>query len=148
MIKHILKTILALISVSTFVYAESLLSINITNGNVYKYCIEDDYYYSNNRLNFKRADLNGANSYMETNNPNIESHTIINNYIYDSNTNECIIDDTTPPSNYDITLDSSLVLTHENLLALNLNENDLNFMFALSGLLTSGLFLFALFRWI
>jgi len=52
--------------------------------------------------------------------------------------------DTNNNDNFDYTFDTSLSLTYDNLTLLGLSENDLNFSFAISGILMSFLFLYGI----
>ena len=75
----------------------------------------------------------------------IQSYSIQSGYYLDkSDSNSCKIM-TNKLSTIEITNDS---LTIHNLTYLGLSNEDLNLMFALSGLFISFLFLFGLFRWI
>lgn len=134
-----MKTIIIfLLFINSFIFADSLL-IRKNSSSYYADCITD-HYYNNNRLYFITSKNNGLNRINLSDYDDIDFQS---GYMYENN--KCI-------QNYkslsDYTFDSTLTPHYKNLTALGLSQNDFNLMMAFSGLLTSFLFLFGLFRWI
>lgn len=135
------KVLLLFLFISSFSYAEYLLTINKSRSTIVK-CITyydfagNDMYYTdavNDRT--KRISLSS-----------IKSYSIKSGYYLDKRDyNACKLV-TKKLSNF--TLDNKASLNSYNLTYLGLSDEDLNLMFAISGLLSSFLFLFGLFRWI
>jgi hypothetical protein len=134
------KSILILLFISSLLNAEYLLTIT-KNDTLKVECIT--YYdFSDNSLYYTLARNNNTKSISMN---SIQSYSIHSGYYLDkSDSNSCKIM-TNKLSTIEITNDS---LTIHNLTYLGLSNEDLNLMFALSGLFISFLFLFGLFRWI
>ena len=145
------KTILILLFINSFLSATStsVILTNYMNSSV-TYCVSD-FYTDNEIFYFKKCSDNYYNNYYI---PSIDSLVIT-----DDTTNEVLLNyeygvavsinnndsNTSNPSKLsDYTLDSTLSLTSDNLSPLGLSNGDLNFNFALSGLLMSFLFLFGI----
>lgn len=123
---------------NSFTFSADLLNFYYNNDN-YNFCIKN-YSIADNTLNF--TTYNDENHSVPMN--NISEYSIKNGYLINSN-NECIFSDSIT-SNYDIVTKSELNI--KDLSALGLDNYDLTFLLALSGLMTSFLFLFGIFRWI
>ncbi len=126
---------------NSFIFADKLLSYKYDNNKYYTYCIKN-YSIQNNRLYYKKS-----NSWFNSSVPftRIKSYSIKDGYSYSYNTG-CVIADNQTENYTPSTNDNEL--SNKTLYALGLTDNDLNLMFAISGLMTSFLFLFGLFRFI
>lgn len=123
---------------NSFLFSSELLTYRKGNKN-YSYCIED-YYIKNNRIYFNKSGNTNYNYEVFT---NIKTYQILSGYIFTNN--KCIKSDLNTSSYTSV---SSSELNHKNLSFLGLSNQDLNYMFALSGTLSAFIFLFGLFRWI
>jgi len=123
---------------NSFLFSSELLTYQKRN-NSYSYCI-DDYYIYNNRIYFKKSKSSYYDNELLT---RIKSYDLKSGYIYNNSVCE---KSSLITSNFKTTTTKSL--THNNLSILGLSNEQLNFMFALSGILTSFIFLFGIFRWI
>ena len=134
------KITVLLLFISSFLNADYLLTIIKNNNSLTSECIK--YYdFSNNKLYY----VTSTNSQKNINLNTIQSYTIQSGYFSDlADSNTCKIV-TSKLSSFTLTNES---LNIHNLSSLGLSNEDLNFMFALSGILISFLFLYGLFRWI
>ena len=154
MIKRFSKSFSALLVLSSFtLYARADYLLTVyeyqTTGNAWKEetkevtfsrCIKDHFYDDANLYYLKSAD----NTLYARSFDNIKEYTIKSGYYLDDN-GACVRYSKTLSNT---TVDESLPLTSNNLSYLGLSDQDLNFAFAMSGVLLSFLFLFGMFRWI
>ena len=160
------KTILILLFINSFLEANySMASYSHFSEITRNYCISDFYIENDNGVNklwsyecsdsqFRWSDLSKYNiTITDNDNDNkliYENNVLITDEISNSN------DSTDTPDNNDsdktklsdYTIDNTLPLNSENLTALGLSDEDLNFNFAFSGILMSLLFLFGIFKFI
>lgn len=136
-----MKIILILLFISSFANCEYLLTYTKRNSTTIK-CIS--YYdFANNRLYYIDSKNNRTYNISLS---QIKQYSIKSGYYFDkSDYNSCKLIDKGLKS---FQLDKTLSLNSHNLTYLGLSNEDLNMMFALSGIFTSFLFLFGLFRWI
>ena len=133
-----MKIILFLVFIfNSFVFSDELLTYQ-KNNRTYSYCIKEYYIYYN-RIYFKKSS-NNRYSYESLN--RVKNYSLKSGYIYNGTCEKNYLN-TTIFNTY-----STKDLNHTNLSILGLSNEDLNLMFAFSGLMTSFLFLFGLFRWI
>lgn len=121
---------------NSFLLSDELLTYTKRNK-LYSYCIAD-YYYSNNKIYFNKSSSYFYNS--ESMNK-LKDIKIESGYILKKN--KCILSNLNTDS-FKTTFSNNLNYT--NLTTLGLSNNELNLMFALSGVLTSFLFLFGITR--
>ena len=134
-----MKTIIFLLFINSFIFADSLLIRN-TNLSTNIDCITE-HYYKNARLFYRTSD--NPTSLKRTKVSNYTSIEIKSGYIFTNN--KCLINN---KSLSEFNFDSSLAPTYNNLSVLGLSLNEFNLLMAFSGIITSFLFLFGLFRWI
>ena len=136
-----MKTLLILLFISSFSYAEYLLTFTKRNSTTVK-CIT---YYDFADNNLYYTDSKNNRTYRQSMNQ-IKTFSIKSGYYLDKKDyNSCKKVESDLSS---LQLDKTLSLSANNLTYLGLSDEDLNMMFALSGIFTSFLFLFGLFRWI
>ena len=133
------KTILLTLFIfNSFLFCDELLSYQKGNES-YAYCI-NDYYIYNNHIYFKKSQNSIYSNELLT---SVKSYDLKSGYIYNNTVCEKSSLITSDFNSF-----NSKSLTHNNLSILGLSNEQLNFMFALSGVLTSFIFLFGIFRWI
>jgi len=134
-----MKTLIILLFINSYILADSLLIRN-TDFSTNIDCITE-HYYKNTRLFYKTSD--NPTSLKRVKVSNYTSIQIKSGYIFTNN--KCLIND---KSLSEFEFDSSLSPTYSNLSILGLSLNEFNLLMAFSGIITSFLFLFGLFRWI
>ena len=135
-----MKTILVLtlFIFNSFSFGDELLTYQKGNK-TYSYCVKDNYI-SNNRLYFQKSN---TSYYVYETLKKVKAYKLESGYIYKNSICEKSYQTTKEFKAY-----SSSNLTYNDLTVLGLSNNDLNFLFALSGIMTSFIFLFGLMRWI
>lgn len=136
-----MKKLFLLLLFINFLNADYLLTIHKKNDTTFSSCI--NYYdITNGYLYYK---VLPDSSFKNISLSNVRTYSIESGYYLDeSDFNACKIM-SSKLSTFEINNNS---LTIHNLSYLGLSNEDLNFMFSLSGLFISFLFLFGLFRWI
>jgi len=157
------KTIFILLFINSYLTADYTLKIiNPIAGTTHVFCITDYYFTNENDTNkmwsyqcddiqYRWTDLTTKNIIITDNDGNsliYENNILVTDDIpnnTDNTTVDNVDNNSTSGSLSDYTLDETLPLTNSNLTALGLTDEDLNFNFAISGILMSFLFLYGIF---
>jgi hypothetical protein len=133
--------ILILLFLSSYVYSDYLLSLNLNidgSKSVYVRCIKE-FSFSDNSIYYLKS---SNDKWYLKNYSNIENYSIKAGYFFNIDDNVC---ERYFKSLSNVTLDDSLLLSSSNLSLLGLSDYDLNLSFAFSGIFLSSLFLFGIF---
>ncbi|MGB7402124.1 MAG: hypothetical protein WA916_06065 [Arcobacter sp.] len=133
-----MKTILILITFISLSFSAELLTFT-KNNSTYSYCI-DKYYIQGGDLYYKRSN---SQYYKILRLYQVKNYDLKAGYIFERNM--CVLN---TKNIKDYTSNTVSNLNYKNLTELGLSLNDFNFLMAISGIITSFLFLFGLFRWI
>lgn len=133
-----MKYIILIISIISILGSAELLTINKKNK-TYSFCVKN-YFIKNNVLFYKKSN---SNQFTKQNLQKIISYKFEAGYIFENN--KCFLNNKSI-SNY--FSHKNKKPTYNNLSQLGLSQNDFNFLMSLSGILSSFLFLYGLFRWL
>lgn len=131
--------LLSLFIFNSFLFSDYLM-IRTTKNDTYYSCITS-YFFEGNTIKFKLSD----NPRTFTSNLNSYKDPIVFKSGYEYKNNKCQLANKNT-NDYEAIVSNGL--NHTNLSTLGLSDEQLNFMFALSGVITSFIFLFGIFRWI
>ena len=140
-ISQLLKLIFLLLSLSTFLDADFLLTLEQDkNAGTQNYCITD-YYYKNQRIYFLQSN---EKKYDSKRLKNYSSISIDAGYIFDNK--NCLVSDISTQK-YEAISDLDMS-NYNNFSFLGISLEHFNYLMALSGVIISALFLYGLMRFI